>query len=169
MGLFWRQATSRAALWTAIVTIPVGIGIRAIFPEMPFILRMGYVFIILSFVATIISFMDRRGRMEREVVMTPRSRNIVNTGWLFIGLAIMSLVAGIFLIVPFRYLGIESIFMLATLFAFLGVILILNVKMNYVYKKSYDTNPEVYRTSPVFTAGAIGITIIIVLLYYFFW
>jgi SSS family solute:Na+ symporter len=169
MGLFWRQATSNAALWTAIITIPVGIAIRAIFPDMPFILRMGYVFIVLAFVASLISLLDKRGKVQREVVVTGRSKNIVTTGWFFIVLGIISLIAGILFIEPYKYLGIESIFMLSTLFVFLGLILIFNVKMKYVYTKSYTTDPEIYKTSPVFTIGAIGIVIIIVLLYYFFW
>ena len=46
-GLFWRQATSKAALWTALLTIPLGISFKVLNPEMPFILRIGYVFIIL--------------------------------------------------------------------------------------------------------------------------
>jgi len=169
MGLFWRQATSNAALWTAIITIPAGIAIRAIFPDMPFILRMGYVFIILSFVGTIISFIDQKGRMTKDVIVTARSKKIIGIGWFFIMLGIISLIAGIFLFKPFGYLGIESIFMLATLFVFLGLILILNIKMSYVQKKSYDTDPAIFKTSWIFNIGAIGIVIIIVLLYFFFW
>jgi SSS family solute:Na+ symporter len=169
IGLFWRQATSNAALWTAIVTIPVGIAIRAVFPDMPFILRMGYVFIVLSLVATIVSFIDHKGRIEREVVVNEKTKRIVGIGWFFVMLGFVSFIAGIFLFNPLAYLGIESIFMLATLFTFLGIILILNVKMNYVYKKSYSTDPDIYKVSPVFTMGAIGIVIIIVSLYYFFW
>lgn len=169
MGLFWKQATSNAALWTAIITIPAGIIILAIYPDMPFILRMGYVFIVLSFVATLISFLDHKGRVSREVVVTARSKNIVALGWFFIVLGIISLFAGIFLFKPYGYLGIESIFMLATLFVFLGLILILNMKMSYVQKKSYDTDPAIFKTSWIFNIGAIGIVIIIVLLYFFFW
>jgi len=90
-------------------------------------------------------------------------------GWFFIVLGVISLIAGIPFFEPYKYLGIESIFMLATLFVFLGLILILNIRMRHVYKKSYKTDPVIYKTSPIFTIGSIGIVIIIVLLYYFFW
>jgi SSS family solute:Na+ symporter len=130
---------------------------------------MGYVFIVLTLVATIISFIDHRGRVTREVVVNARSKKIIGVGWFFIVLGIICLIAGISLFKPFGYLGIESIFMLATLFVFFGLILILNMKMNYVHKKSYDTDPSIYKTSWIFNIGAIGIVIIIVLLYYFFW
>jgi SSS family solute:Na+ symporter len=169
MGLFWRQATSKAALWTAILTIPAGIAIKLIFPEMPFILRMGYVFIVLSLIATVISLLDNQGKVSREVIITERGKKIVVIGWSFIALGAIFLVAGIFLFEPLSYLGIESIFTMATLFVFLGLILILNEKIKLVSTKAYSTNPEIYKTSAVFNLGALGIVIIIVLLYFFFW
>ena len=43
MGLLWKKATNRAALWTSILTIPVGIALKFACPEMGFVLRMGYV------------------------------------------------------------------------------------------------------------------------------
>jgi SSS family solute:Na+ symporter len=169
MGLFWKQATSNAALWTAIVTIPAGIVIKAIYPDMPFILRMGYVFILLVLIATVFSLLDKRGKIEQAREDTTRTRNLVRTGWFFIILGIISLIAGIILFKPLHHLGIESIFMLATLFAFLGMILILNVRMNTIHKKAYKINPKLFETSPVFNFGALGIVIIITMLYFFFW
>ena len=35
-GLFWRQATSKAALWTALLTIPLGISFKILNPDMIF-------------------------------------------------------------------------------------------------------------------------------------
>jgi len=169
MGLFWKQATSKAALWTAILTIPAGIIIKLIFPEMPFILRMGYVFIVLSLIATVISLLDNQGKISREIMITERSKKLAIIGWSFIALGGVFLITGIFLFKPLGYLGIESIFTMATLFVFLGLILILNEKMKLVSKKAYSTNPEIYKTSTVFNLGALGIVIIIVILYFFFW
>ncbi|MBR9998901.1 MAG: sodium/solute symporter, partial [Cyclobacteriaceae bacterium] len=169
MGLFWRQATSRAALWTAIITIPAGILIKAMYPEMPFILRMGYVFIVLVLIATVISLLDHKGKIEQVREDTPRTRNLVKTGWFLIGLGIVCLIGGIVLFKPLYDLGIESIFMLATLFVFLGMILIMNIRMKTIYKKAYKINPQLFKTSPVFNIGAVGIVIIITMLYFFFW
>ena len=47
MGLLWKRATNRAALWTTIITLPVGILMKIALPELPFIIRMGYVCMIL--------------------------------------------------------------------------------------------------------------------------
>ena len=37
MGLLWKKATNRAALWTSILTIPVGIALKFAYPEMAFV------------------------------------------------------------------------------------------------------------------------------------
>jgi SSS family solute:Na+ symporter len=169
MGLFWRQATSRAALWTAIITIPAGIIIKAMYPEMPFILRMGYVFIVLVLIATAISLLDSKGKIEQVQESSRRAVNLVKTGWLFITLGIICIITGIILFRPFYDLGIESIFMLATLFIFLGMMLIMNIRMKRIHKKAYKIDPRLFETSTVFNIGSIGIVIIITLLYFFFW
>lgn len=59
MGLLWKKATNRAALWTSILTIPVGIALKFAYPEMGFVLRMGYAFIILVIIAVTLSLLDR--------------------------------------------------------------------------------------------------------------
>ncbi len=169
MGLFWKQATPNAALWTAIITIPAGIAIKAIFPEMPFILRMGYVFIVLSLVATIFSMVDMKGKVDQAVELTPRLKRWVALGWFFVILGLVFIVIGILLFEPLDYLGIESIFMLATLFIFLGLILIFNVKLKKVHRKAYKVDPKLFETSTVFNLGALGIVIIIAMLYFLFW
>ncbi len=169
MGLFWKQATSRAALWTAIATIPAGIIIKWLYPTMPFILRMGYVFIILVLIASIISLLDHKGKIERTTEPTPSAKHIINIGWFFIIAGGLSLVPGIVLFKRYFYLGIESIFMLSTGFVFIGLIMILNVKMKQVAKKSFDINPRLFDTSLIFNIGAIGIVFIIAALYFFFW
>jgi solute:Na+ symporter, SSS family len=47
-GLFWKKATTQAALIVAILTIPLSLLFDLIFPEMPFMNRVGYCFLILS-------------------------------------------------------------------------------------------------------------------------
>ncbi len=169
MGLFWKKATSKAALWTAIITIPLGIVIKWIVPDMPFILRMGYVFIVLVFVATIISFLDRKNDVTNIVKESNYTKTTVKSGWIFIAFGAISLLAGILLFKPLYYLGIESIFMMATALSFLGMILILNIKMKVKDADSISSDPEIFKTNSVFNIGALGILGIIMALYIIFW
>jgi len=55
-GLFWKKASPNAALWTAIVTIPLSFFIeKVVFPD-----RMGLVFVILSLFLITISLIDNK-------------------------------------------------------------------------------------------------------------
>jgi solute:Na+ symporter, SSS family len=168
MGLFWKQATTRAALWTAIATIPAGIIIKLLYPTMPFILRMGYVFILLVFIASIVSLNDRH-LVEGTVPTGKKARFMTNTGYGFVIAAIITLISGIIFLGPLAHLGFESIFMLSTGFGFVGMIFILNSKMTKVDKKAYDIKPELFKTGNTFNIGAAGIILIVGMLYYFFW
>ncbi|MDD3189878.1 MAG: sodium/solute symporter, partial [Fermentimonas sp.] len=47
LGLLWKRASSKAAIWTSILTIPMGVLFKVALPDMPFQFRMGYIFIIL--------------------------------------------------------------------------------------------------------------------------
>jgi SSS family solute:Na+ symporter len=169
MGLFWKKATGRAALWTAIITIPLGIVIKWIVPDMPFILRMGYVFIILVFIASAISFIDKRNDVANPITESKFTKTVIFSGRILILLGFVSLIAGILLYKPLYYLGIESIFMMATALSFLGMILILNIKMSVKDKDSISSDPEIFKTDSVFNIGALGILGIIMALYIIFW
>jgi solute:Na+ symporter, SSS family len=168
MGLFWKQATTRAALWTAIATIPAGILIRMLFPEMPFILRMGYVFIILILMASAVSLSDRK-LVTGKPLSGYKYGFMVKTGYGFIIAGIISLVLGIVYTSKLAHLGFEAIFMLATAFGFAGLIFLLNARMQKVDPKAFEVKPELFKTGSTFNIGAAGILLIVGLLYYFFW
>jgi len=169
MGLFWKQATPKAALWTAILTIPAGIIIKLISPEMPFILRMGYVTIVLTFIATIISLLDNTTRIEQELPQTPRAKFVNTAGWVFVVLGFISLLIGIVYSKSLAHLGIESIYMFATILAFLGMILILNVRMKKVDTKALDIDHKLFKTGPIFNISSIILILIVAILYFIFW
>jgi solute:Na+ symporter, SSS family len=168
MGLFWKQATGRAALWTAIATIPAGILIKVLYPGMPFILRMGYVFIVLVLIASWLSLTDKK-----LVPSVPpkgfRASFMTKTGYGFIIAGIIALLLGVAFIGPLAHLGYEAIFMLATAFGFVGMIFVLNAKMAKADPKAYEIKPELFATGKTFNIGAAGIILIVALLYYFFW
>ena len=167
MGLFWRQVSSNAALWTAIATIPAGIVFKLIFPEMPFILRMGNVFILLCIIAIAITFLDRSRRVANEELKHIRLMKRASISLIIAGLA--AIITGIFTSGRYAYLGMESIFMLGTLMLILGLILHWNGKLDFKNIKALKTNIDLYKTGKIFNIGAIGIMIIIITLYALFW
>jgi len=168
MGLFWKQATARSALWTAITTIPVGIIIKLTYPAMAFPLRMGYVFIILTFLATLISLLDNK-LIKGALPEASKARKMEKAGYLFVILGVIVLLLGITFVGTYAYLGYDAIFMLATALLFMGLIFFLNARMNKVDPKAYEIKPELFKTGRAFNIGAVGIMLIVGLLYYFFW
>lgn len=169
IGLFWKQASGKAALWTAIVTIPLGALIKILFPEMPFILRMGYVFIALCFIAAAISFLDKKNKVKAKKLPDYKVKRATTTGTVLIIVGLVAAIAGIIFTPRVSGMGIESIFMFATMLIMLGLINIWNVKILSVEKEAISVNPKIFKTGPVFFVGAVGIVLIIGGLYALFW
>jgi SSS family solute:Na+ symporter len=165
IGLFWKQATPKAALWTAGLTIPIGIAIKLMFPDMPFILRMGYVFILLVFVAAIFSFTEKK----RKIPTTVDTSKTPVLGYVLVGLGIVCALLGIFLTGPLDGLGFESIFVMATALIMVGVIMITNIKMKVMDKDAITVDPKIFETNMGFNIAAIGIVVIVSLLYIIYW
>ncbi|MFT2009089.1 sodium:solute symporter family transporter [Pontibacter sp. 13R65] len=169
MGLFWKQITQNAALWTAIVTIPAGIIIKILYPDMPFILRIGYVFIFLCVLASVISFMERGTKVPMPKPEGRRYNYILRTSYLLFLLGLICLIVGVLYSDTYSYLGMESIYTLATIFVMLGIILYTNVKMDTADEKAIVSDPSLFKTGAPFNVAAAGIVAIIGTLYYFFW
>lgn len=169
MGLFWRQITANAALWTAIATIPAGIIFKVISPNMPFLIRMGYVFIILCVIASVISFAEKGVKVASPLPPESRQRKIAGYSYVLFALSIITLIAGIIYTPEYSYYGIESLFFLAALFLMIGIILYTNAKMPLSDPKAIVSDPVLFNTGTPFNIGAAGIILIVGLIYYFLW
>jgi len=55
------MATTNSAVWAAILTIPLSLGIKFLIPALPFLNRMGVVFLILSAVVVAITLLEKKG------------------------------------------------------------------------------------------------------------
>jgi SSS family solute:Na+ symporter len=168
MGLFWKQMTSKAAIWTAALTIPIGIAIKLAYPEIPFILRMGYVFIILCLIASLVSYYDKKAKVASSQQDEAWVNKYLRSSYVFFGLGIISLVAGLVFSKPYEYLGLESVFMLATLFIMLGIIVYTNVRIDVEDRKAIHVKSTLFDTSLSFNLASIGVIAIVAILYILF-
>ena len=169
MGLFWKQITPNAALWTAIITIPAGIFLKIINPDLPFLMRMGYVFIILCVVASVISFLEKGHKVRTPLPEGGRQRYLIKFSYLFFGLSVVIFIATMLLSNMYPDYGVSSAYMLAALFLMLGIIVYTNATMEIADRKALTSDPVLFNTGTPFNIGAAGIILIIGLLYYFFW
>jgi SSS family solute:Na+ symporter len=167
-GLFWRQASTRAALVTAIITIPLGILFKILFPGMPFILRIGYVFILLSFVMVGLSLLDK-SQSTGNIFDKESAKKGINTGIRIVALALLvGIVAGFF-VSPLKNLALEAIYVPIMMFILIGLILIFNNTQKKMNMKAILIEKGLFQTSMTFNIAAIGICGILALLYTVFW
>jgi SSS family solute:Na+ symporter len=86
-GVFWKKTTSGAALTAAILTIPLSAVLAFAFPDLPFIDRMGVVFLILATLMIVISLLqsgkDQPNSIELSFDLFKTSRKF-NVGALLI-------------------------------------------------------------------------------------
>ena len=61
LGFFWRKTTANAALIGALATFPIGLIIERMITTLPFLHRMGIVFLILVALMVVVSLLDSRG------------------------------------------------------------------------------------------------------------
>ncbi|HCN82448.1 MAG TPA: sodium transporter, partial [Sphingobacteriaceae bacterium] len=80
LGFFWKRATSAAALTSAILTIPLSTVLKFLpdwtngaFPDIPFMNRMGFVFIFLMILMGVMSLADRKSKDNPRVVIIDTS------------------------------------------------------------------------------------------------
>jgi SSS family solute:Na+ symporter len=166
-GLFWRQATANAALWTAILTIPLGVLFRIISPDMPFILRIGYVFIVLSFVMVGISLLEKGHRINNVTMESARKK--AGLGARIIAVAMLVGIVVAFFVQQFKNFALEAVYVLVAGFILLGFIIILNNTQKKMDAKGIIINEGLFKTSATFNISAIGICGILAALYFFFW
>lgn len=67
LGMFWKRANGVAALVAALATLPLGIAFNSWLPNIPFLHRMGYVFLILVGLMVIISLVSPRKENQASV------------------------------------------------------------------------------------------------------
>ncbi len=90
VGLFWKRATSNSVLWAAITTVPLSFAFKFLTPQMAFLNRMGFVFLILLFIIIVISLIesktdDPKGiKINKKLFHTGNKFNIASIGILII-------------------------------------------------------------------------------------
>ncbi len=190
VGLFWKKASTRAAIWAALLTFPLGIGIKVMLKsmglEVPFLLQMGYVFIALVTVVSLITFFDRKDEVpddeahhhddfddaagKRPKMLSESVKSMmVRSSYIFGGIGVGSLIFFLATMNSLASIGIEALIFFATAMSMIGVVLYTNAKSKTADKHAIRYTPDVFDTGLVFNLGAIGITVIVAILYAAFW
>jgi SSS family solute:Na+ symporter len=170
LGLLWKRSSGTAAVVTAVGTFVFSIAFKFLMPDVPFLLRMGYVFFCLLVLFIPISMADKKVK-EAEKLSPATVKWQLVASRIFFSVAVLSAVAGAVLMHYEwgRNLGFEAIFFFATAMAGLGWTARNNAKSYHENIKSIGVDVSVFQTSRAFNIGAIAIVVLFILLYVFLW
>ncbi len=169
LGMFWRHATANAALWTAIFTLPVAFAMKLFITDMPFIVRIGYVFIVLAILFIGLSLCEKRHKAPSTALSPEMRRKDIRLGMRIIAAAAaVGVIAACFLR-QFSTFALDSLYVLVVGFILVGIVLITNAKRTRMDDKALIVERKIFKTSLPFNLFAIGICGVLVFLYYYFW
>ncbi len=169
LGMFWRHATANAALWTAIFTLPVAFAMKLFISDMPFIVRIGYVFIVLAILFVGLSLSEKRHRVPSTELSPGIRRRDIRLGARIIAAAAAVGVVAAFFVRKFSTFALDSVYVLVVGFILVGIVLITNAKRPGMDNKALIVERKIFKTSLPFNLFAIGICGVLAFLYFYFW
>jgi SSS family solute:Na+ symporter len=156
-GMFWRRTTANAALLIILLAIPLSLGIKLGFPEVPFLDRMGITFLLCSSLLVIISLLDRGNASAAPEKSTANTRWGLLAAMVIIGGATATKILIEGALNP--WVAVLTLALLA-----LGGGLLMGSK-EVADKHSIAIPEGVFRTSNTFNLAAAGILIVLTLIY----
>ncbi len=170
LGLLWKRASAIAAVVTAVGTFVFSILFKFMMPDVPFLLRMGYVFICLVLMFYGLSYMSKDTK-EAPVVPEKTRRVLFKWAHYSLGLSTAALVLGgmSFLYKDMSDLGFEAFLFLGTFLYCIYKFLISNALDEVEDVKSIGVDTKIFKTDRAFNLGAAGVIIILIILYKLLW
>ncbi len=177
LGLLWKRASSTAAIWTSILTIPMGVIFKICLPDVAFQLRAGYIFIILVTFFILISYLDKKFVKAEEVSAADKAQMLkwskiigcVGAFFIIAALVVVAFGTSTSWSAYLNDIGFQA-------FIFFGVLVGCNAV--WLYSNSIDTvkdpkalpiNLSLFATTRGYTWGSFGICAITALLYICLW
>ena len=170
LGLLWKRASGTAAVVAAIGTFFFSILFKFMLPDVPFLLRMGYVFACLVVLFFSISLMSKKAVPAEQL-----DEYTIKTQLKWSNITIISAVACLCIGIAsmfsheLRCYGFEAIFFLALMLGSIGFYLRSNAKDKVEDPKSIGVDIAIFRTDSAFNIGAIAIIVILTILYAALW
>ena len=97
-GFFWKKTTSNAALTAAALTIPLSAAFKFLMPALPFIDRMGLVFLILSGLIIAISLFEGKGKDHPKGLEITKDLFVTSTQFKIGAILISGIIAALYIV-----------------------------------------------------------------------
>ena len=92
LGMFWKRTTALAARWAVILAIPLSASFKILFPDLPFLDRMGICFLLISALMVVISWFGRPDPVDRSITL-PQGAFRTDTRFHVLALLILGVLA----------------------------------------------------------------------------
>ena len=184
LGLLWKRASSTAAVWTAILTIPMGVLFKILLPNVAFQFRAGYIFIILFTFFVTVTYLDKK-YIQCELPSEADQKQMLSwakvlgfAGVLMIIAAAVVTILGVInpggnpdtsVIAYLNDIGFQAFFFFGVLTGSSAVWLYSNSKDSVQDVKALPINLKLFATNREYTLGTCGIVLITFLLYALLW
>ena len=185
LGLLWKRASGTAAIWITILTLPLGILFKFIFPNVPFQFRAGYVFMILLILFVTISLNSKKVIPSQSILKAAHDL-MKRWGYIMGGVAIASVVAATIvscsmLLLPsdatpenniLAYLndiGFQAFYFFGFLAGACALLCLSNARSPYQDSKALPINMALFSTTRGYTYGALSVCIVSLIIYIILW
>ncbi len=177
LGLLWKRASSWAAVWTAIITIPLGVLFKIFLGDVPFQFRAGYIFIILVTFFIIVSLLDKNFVHAEEPDAVDK-KMMIRWAKILGGAGLIMIIAGIIVVLMgnstettayLNDIGFQAFIFFGVLVGCNGVWLWSNANDDKKDPKALPIDLGIFSTTRGYTWGTIGICTITLLLYAILW
>lgn len=172
LGLLWKRASGVAAVVTAIGTFVFSIAFKFMMPGTPFLLRMGYVFMVLVVLFFTLSYMSNK-TVKADQLDAHTTKTQLFWGNVMLVLAIICFLVGCIVffgdITLLKNYGFEAIFFLGTFFLSLWIYLRSNALDTVQDGKAVAIDLSLFRSDRSFTIGSALVVIILAILYIALW
>jgi SSS family solute:Na+ symporter len=95
-GVFWKKTTSNAALVGAALSIPLSVVLKIAFPDLPFLDRMGVVFLVLAALMIAISLIEGKGKDHPNSIEINKDLFKTSTGFKIGAFIITGIIAALY-------------------------------------------------------------------------
>ncbi len=156
-GLFWKPTTSRAAIVVVLLSIPLSWLLQIYFPQLPFIDRMGFCFLLLSTILVILSLSEQ-----------PKSENKnASSSWgIIAAIVCIATVPGIKILVQE---GTTNLFGILSIALSILTIILLTSTQRIPNVKAIQFPSQLFKTSQQFNIAALATMALLAVIYTIFW
>lgn len=170
LGLLWKRASGVAAVVAAIGTFAFSVLFKFMMPEVPFLLRMGYVFIALVVLFITLSLLSKK-TVKADVLDEHTVKTQLFWSRVTFVCALVSLVLGVVGILDptLKNNGFEAFFFLTAMFLTISIYLKSNATDKVQDPKAVKIDLSVFHSDAAFNWGAVGVIVILTILYYTLW